>query len=677
MATIVKHDNWGFGANNRADVASLPVGRNRANVGQRAIREGVNVDILESGEFDSRIGFERVAPAASARCAVAGPQSLFYLDDTFLLARAADDNAFTQAGTVAFAGTTMVGTVFNSELFLSVSDGQMLRGVETELRRWGVPTTHAPLTATLVSGGALLPGTYQYAYTLVNAWGEEGATHFIGRVTTDETYRSFTLSDYPGIPEGYRVRTYVSTVNGSTLYLQSELTPEFSVVSGANPAYIEDARILLHFDSTDTSSVEWDEAQNITWVNDGDPALTTGVFDQGLTVGQGDIYSASDSLQVSGDGGSFQLTFRIQLDAALSFTILGAFGLDNGAVNLSFDPETGKLKFVAGGITGSFTDGALLEADALAFPPDQYVFVDIGQAATGNGWMYVGGILQSTYSLQFEQLAFDWGEGMWLGTAGPTSTTTAIDELVLRIGGAYEPYGMSYPTTPFTLSDATAPTLSDGAVSEQFINTVYDDTLELETFAMQEPMAGKLIANYNGVIALADGDTVWFTAPFRPHLIRPESTYFRFESDVTNLVPVDGGLYVTTRNNVFFLKNMETDTPDMRNVFTIGAVYGSACIIAPDKVAWMTAYGQAFGDDQGQVTLPHQTTYAPIAMSRAAAIMFTHNGNDIVVTAPVSGEKTQLAADDFVDAEVAQAVVRPGPSPDTVGFGTTFDAEVI
>jgi len=677
MATIVKHDNWGFGANNRADAAALPVGRNRANVGQRAIREGVNVDLLESGAFDSRIGFERVAPAASARCAVAGPQSLFYLDGTFLLARAADDNAFTQAGAVAFAGTTMVGTVFNSELFLSVSDGQMLRGVETTLRRWGVPTTHAPLTATLVSGGALLPGTYQYAYTLVNAWGEEGATHFIGRITTDETYRAFTLSDYPGIPAGYRVRTYVSTVNGSTLYLQSELTPEYSVVSGANPAYIEDARILLHFDSTDLSSVEWDEAQTISWASDDPPALTTGVFDQGLAIGPTSIYSLSDSLVVPGDSlGSFQLTFRLQLaDTGLSTTILNAFGTSNGAVSLRYDPEAGKLLFFAADITGSFTGGALLEADVLAFPPDRPVFVDIGQVGDA-GWMYVGGILQTTYSAQFAQIAFDWGEGMSIGYAA-SAQGNVLDELVLRIGGAYTPYGMNYPTTPFTLSAATAPTLSDGVISEQFINTAYDDTLELETFAMQEPMAGKLIANYNGVIALADGDTLWFTAPFRPHLIRPESTYFRFESGITNLVPVDGGLYVTTYNNVFFLKNMETDTPDMRNVFTIGAVYGSACIIAPDKVAWMTAYGQAFGDDQGQVTLPHQTTYAPIAMDKAAAIMITHNGNDIVVTAPTSGEKTQLAADDFTDAAVTLAVVRPGPSPDTVGFGATFDAEVI
>lgn len=64
---------------------------------------------------------------------------------------------------------------------------------------------------------------------------------------------------------------------------------------------------------------------------------------------------------------------------------------------------------------------------------------------------------------------------------------------------------------------------------------------------------GRIVRAFNGRLVTAQGDTVWFSEPYRYGLTSLRHNFVRFNSAVTVVEPVTGGVFVGTREAVYFL----------------------------------------------------------------------------------------------------------------------------
>ena len=428
MPKLVRHENWSLGSNNVAGRAQLPVDR-----GVRSVREAVNVDIMNGGEFRGRIGYELIEAATTPRGLCGLGKQLFYASGTALKKHNLVDGTTTTAATIPGYGE-LVGVVHAGELFMSVA-GTQLRYDGVTLREWGVPTVVTPptYTITLTPGLDRIPaGDYEYAATVVNAYGEESGVLQSGTFTmTDDG--TIVFANFPALPTDGSRRLYVSTQSGTTKYLQAETT---------------------------ASSVS---LSNLT------------------------------------------------------------------------------------------TSGMVLETQFLRTPP-----------------------------------------------------------------------------------------------------------------------AGTILASYHGVILIGDGQTVWVTTPMRPHLIDMMTGWYQYPAHVTNILPVEDGVYITA-DKTYFLSDLETDTPTQRVLYDFGAVAKSGVAFG-DKVAWLTEYGQAIGQRSGQVEFPNRNFYSPLLATKAAAGIVRHNGLETIVTAlREPPEASSLAAADYYDSDV----ILTGTVAGGTEFTDTYTTEVV
>ncbi|WP_439885647.1 hypothetical protein ACTACK_10565 [Pseudomonas syringae] len=199
---------WPLGINNKSNEKAVPKG---------ALRDSVNYDPSADGVLRMRTGYSKVVSGTQIRgCLSVGPH-LLVADADRLIDFNTDTNTPVLLKLIAGSGR-FAGAVLNDELFFC-TENECLRYKSGVLRTWGVPTvTNQPVPAP--GSGALLAGTYQCAATFVDAAGDEGGTTEAVTITVPV---NSSLS-FPALtpPAGGRVRLYVSTVNGSTLYLQYE-----------------------------------------------------------------------------------------------------------------------------------------------------------------------------------------------------------------------------------------------------------------------------------------------------------------------------------------------------------------------------------------------------------------------------------------------------------------------
>ena len=207
MSKFVQQAGWSKGINNKANWRDMPDG---------FVRDTVNLDPLESGSMALRPGFDRRYVGANVRGASAVGNHILLADGTTLSVHDTTINTTMSLATIAGAGL-FAGAVLNDELFFC-TENETLRYKGGVLRPWGIPTvTTQPVPS--LTAGALLPGVYQMAMTLVDAYGDEGATTQAVNIAVGVGQAvAVTLP----ARAGYTPRLYVSAVNGSTLYLQAD-----------------------------------------------------------------------------------------------------------------------------------------------------------------------------------------------------------------------------------------------------------------------------------------------------------------------------------------------------------------------------------------------------------------------------------------------------------------------
>ena len=184
------------------------------------------------------------------------------------------------------------------------------------------------------------------------------------------------------------------------------------------------------------------------------------------------------------------------------------------------------------------------------------------------------------------------------------------------------------------------------------IDAVYDASRRLETMHYREPTPSTFVVAHNGVLAMAEGSTLWLTNPLRPHLVDKTRRFFQFAAPVNMVISAEGGLYVGAEK-VYFISTVETDTPEQATVTEYPAVEGTQTKLPDGRAAWMTEYGLAVSAPRGGVELLSSANFVPeLALSGSSGIVH-NNGNQTVVTTMRGGKgPNPLAASDYYEAEI-------------------------
>jgi hypothetical protein len=253
----------------------------------------------------------------------------------------------------------------------------------------------------------------------------------------------------------------------------------------------------------------------------------------------------------------------------------------------------------------------------------------------------------------------------------PSAELTATGTLVIQ----------NIPTPPTdhtwrlyvtTANGSTLYLQAEGTGASTTLHSVRSEGITLDNPFLREPPAGSVVASHHGVILIADGSTLWITAPMRPHACDMIRGFFQYAADITNIVPVDDGVYITA-DKTYFLSDAETTSPSQREVFEFGG-YPHTGVTFGNRAAWMTEWGQAIAALGGQVELPNKGFYAPLLATSAAAGIVRGNGLEtIVTTLRGSPETSALAATDYYEVDVLQAA----KDEPTLSLDFEFVAEIV
>lgn len=191
-------------------------------------------------------------------------------------------------------------------------------------------------------------------------------------------------------------------------------------------------------------------------------------------------------------------------------------------------------------------------------------------------------------------------------------------------------------------------------------STVYQDSARLDTALLRAPVVADFVATLNGVIAQAEGKTLWLSSPLRPHLRDAARRFFQFAADIDGVIAAEDGLFVLA-DQTYFISGIENDNPTQVTVFPHGGVRGSMVDTPDNHAAWMTQYGLAKTTGQGQTpgsgtgmaALISETRFLPEPATSGASGVLELNGNQLVVSTMHRAEGSNpLRTSDYYEAEI-------------------------
>jgi hypothetical protein len=137
--------------------------------------------------------------------------------------------------------------------------------------------------------------------------------------------------------------------------------------------------------------------------------------------------------------------------------------------------------------------------------------------------------------------------------------------------------------------------------------------VECITLNMQAPIAGEHLCFYRGRVYVASGPTIRCTEPLSYELMSMDRNHFPFPSNVTMMIPVEGGIWVATADESMMMAGSDPQADggmQIRGRNSSGAISGCSVAvdstllsvkgISPGKVAmWMSVDGIMIGDSAG------------------------------------------------------------------------------
>lgn len=212
-----------------------------------------------------------------------------------------------------------------------------------------------------------------------------------------------------------------------------------------------------------------------------------------------------------------------------------------------------------------------------------------------------------------------------------------------------------------------------GSSPDMWLSPVVNPTAylgEIRGKLLGKPPRATALAYYNSRIYLAQDTTLWATEPYLYELVDKTKGYKQFEAPITILGAVSNGLYVGTRQGVYFLEGDTLDTLKMRKVSTAAALPGSLVNVPSDRVTsqipgnisysskmailFLTTSGLCVGLDGGVMyDLTQDRVWFPDAVSAAAMYREQDGMSQYVgVTDSRGTPASNTRIGDYVDAEI-------------------------
>lgn len=158
----------------------------------------------------------------------------------------------------------------------------------------------------------------------------------------------------------------------------------------------------------------------------------------------------------------------------------------------------------------------------------------------------------------------------------------------------------------------------------------------LRTQFMSAMPSGSQIAMYAGRMYIVDGNIVWYSEPYEYELCDRRFNFLQFPSTVTVFAPVGDGVFVSTENDISFLKGREPKEFDTTVVSQVGGVRGTLVYPEPSRVLkdgvqdvaalWATTNGIVAGLTGGQLMNLTSGRYVMPEVRKGAGLLKIRSG---------------------------------------------------
>lgn len=206
------------------------------------------------------------------------------------------------------------------------------------------------------------------------------------------------------------------------------------------------------------------------------------------------------------------------------------------------------------------------------------------------------------------------------------------------------------------ISDLNASTLKHYADYDVDVNSItinYTTQLGnfLTTFNKDPIFPGELIEKYRGVVFTAKDNFIYLSDPLS---YTTNGNYLEFESNITLLIAVYDGLYVSDEHNLYFLSGDNPLDLTRTLIYNASAIkHTSSRNIMTNDVFFFTNKGQIVATNSGKFENLTESKFLPDKdlLFGASTIMY-HNGIRKIINSFKTGEKNQACFGDWIEAKI-------------------------
>jgi hypothetical protein len=193
---------------------------------------------------------------------------------------------------------------------------------------------------------------------------------------------------------------------------------------------------------------------------------------------------------------------------------------------------------------------------------------------------------------------------------------------------------------------------------------------------LKQPPQATDMAYYNGRLYLGQGRTLWATELYLYNFVDATSGYKLFEADITMIGAVTDGVYVGTKEGLWFLSGPTFAEMKRTWAMDAGVIPGSMVTMPGELgnppqvplvaetpvesgIMFMTTKGVCMGTDGGKVTNMTETKFVfPEAVGAAALYRQQDGVNQYIAALQNGGSPVQASAiGDYLDVTIIRARV--------------------
>lgn len=168
---------------------------------------------------------------------------------------------------------------------------------------------------------------------------------------------------------------------------------------------------------------------------------------------------------------------------------------------------------------------------------------------------------------------------------------------------------------------------------------------------------------FNGRVYYISGKAVMYSEIYNPLLMKASSNFYLFPEDVTTIIPVDTGIYVSA-DKTYFISGLDPDITTMREVDPFPIIPGTALNTTHATLEdvdtsgtqgmWRTREGVILGTNAGNIYKLTRDKVATPDFTEGAALIRREVGKSQYVTSLVSAgsDSARFSATDTITGEI-------------------------